>query len=114
VITRRDLSPGYQGTQAIHAAIQFGMEYPDIHKHWFEKSNYLGFLSVNTEEDLMILSRKAMMLEIECSVFREPDIDDEITAIALAPGKRSKKLCSNLKLALKESLPEEHKMTLTK
>jgi hypothetical protein len=114
MITRKDLEPGYQGTMAIHAAIQFGMEHPITNKNWYEKSNYVGFLSVSNEEELLFLSRKAMMLEIECSIYREPDINNEIAAIALAPGKRSKKLCSNLKLALKELSQEEHKMTLTK
>jgi len=38
--------------------------------------------------------------EIKFSIFREPDFDDEITAIALEPGRKSKKLCSKLNLAL--------------
>lgn len=41
------------------------------------------------------------MLEIKLSVFREPDIDNQITAIALEPGTQTKKLCSNIKLALR-------------
>lgn len=98
----------------MHAVIQFGMEYPDIHRHWYEKSNYLGFLSVASQGDLIRLINKAKMLEIECSVFKEPDMDYEITAIALAPGKKSRKLVSNLKLALKEFSQEEPKMILSK
>lgn len=77
------------------------MEHADIHKEWFEKSNYLGFLSVCNEYELLSLAEKALSLGIECSVFREPDIDNQVTAIAFAPGNKSKKLCSNLKLALK-------------
>jgi len=102
VITREDISAGYQGVQSIHAAIQFAMEHPTTNKEWFEKSNYLGFLSVPDEEQLIDLVEKATSLGIECSIFREPDIDNQITAIAIAPGLKSKKLCSNLKLALKE------------
>jgi hypothetical protein len=34
-------------------------------------------------------------------VFREPDINNEITAIAVEPSEKSRKLCSNLPLALK-------------
>ncbi len=88
--------------QSIHAAIQFAMEHPDTNKEWFEKSNYLGFLSVSNEVELLCLAERAAMLGIEYSVFREPDVDNQVTAIAIAPGNKSKKLCSNLKLALKE------------
>lgn len=102
MITRKDISPGYQGVQGMHAAIQFGMEYPTTNKEWFEKSNYLGFLSVPNEEELISLAEKANRLGIECSIFREPDIDNQATAIALAPGNKSKKLCSEFDLALKE------------
>jgi hypothetical protein len=95
------LAAGYQATQAIHAALEFGIQYPDIYREWHQQSNYLGFLSVPNEEELTKLIDKAKMLEIECSIFKEPDIGYQITAIALAPGYKSKKLCSNLKLALR-------------
>lgn len=78
------------------------MEYPEIHKQWFETSNYLGFLSVSNEIELNKLIEKAQSRGIKFSVFREPDIDDQITAIALEPGILSKKLCSNIKLALRD------------
>lgn len=88
--------------QSIHAAVQFGMEHPEVHRVWFEVSNYLGLLSVANELALYQLIDKARELGIKCSVFREPDIGNEITAIALEPGTKAKKLCSNLPLALKE------------
>lgn len=102
VITRQDISAGYQGVQAIHAAMQFAFEHPDINREWFEKSNYVGFLSAANEYELNFLIEKAKENEIAFSVFREPDIGDQITAIALSPGIKSKKLCSKLELALKE------------
>jgi hypothetical protein len=77
------------------------MEHPDCHREWFEKSNYIGFLSVKNEEELINLIERAINFEIKFSIFREPDIDNQITAITLEPGIKSKKLCSNLKLALK-------------
>lgn len=112
VITREDISAGYQGVQSIHAAIQFAMEYPDTNKEWFDKSNYLGFLSVQNEEELLRLAERAHSLGIECSIFREPDIENQATAIAIAPGINSKKICSHLKLTLKE--PKENNMSLGK
>lgn len=88
--------------QAQHALAEFIFQYPEISKEWFQRSNYLGFLSVQNEEDLIKLISKAQEKNIKFSVFREPDIDNQITAIALEPGNKSKKLCANLKLALKE------------
>jgi hypothetical protein len=77
-------------------------DHPDIDREWYSKSNYLGLLSVKTENELMALFRKACQYGIRCSVFREPDIGDQITAIALEPGPMSKRLCSKLPLALKD------------
>jgi Peptidyl-tRNA hydrolase PTH2 len=96
------LELGYQAVQSIHAAIQFKFEHPEISLNWFEKSNYLGLLSVVNEVELIALIEQATEKGIPLSVFREPDIDNQITAIALAPGPQSKKLCSRLPLALKE------------
>ena len=102
LITRSDLKPGYQGVQACHAAFQFCFEHPDFTKEWFEKSNYLGFLSVKNEDELVSLINKAQRYGINFSIFREPDIGNEVTAIALEPSPISKKLCSALPLALSE------------
>jgi len=101
IVTRADIIPGYQAVQGIHAAIQFATEYPEINKEWFEKSNYLGFLSVNNELELFKLIENASKQNIKFSIFREPDINNQITAIALAPGSSTKKLCNKIPLALK-------------
>lgn len=103
MITRSDLEPGYQAVQSGHAAIQYVFEHPECAKNWFENSNYLGFLSVTNEQELISLAERAAEKDIKFSVFREPDIDNQITAIALEPGNKSKKLCCSLKLALSES-----------
>jgi peptidyl-tRNA hydrolase len=85
----------------MHALQQFNIEHIDINRIWYEKSNYLALLSVKNQEDLIKIINKAQNLNIKFSIFREPDINEEITAIALSPGKETKKLCSNIKLALK-------------
>jgi peptidyl-tRNA hydrolase len=97
------MSPGYQGVQSIHAAVQFAFEHPDINKEWFENSNYLGFLSVQNERELNSLIEEAGKKNIKHSIFREPDVDNQITAIALAPGSDTRRLCSRLPLALRGS-----------
>jgi hypothetical protein len=87
--------------QSQHALTEFIFSHPEIAKEWYQKSNYLCFLSVSNEIELKKLIDKASEREIKFSIFREPDIGNEITAITLAPGKLSKKLCSSLPLALK-------------
>jgi len=85
----------------MHALRQFTAEHPEVDQAWFESSNYLGLLSVCNEEELHKLIERAADLGIKHSIFREPDIGDQVTAIALEPSTTSKKLCSGLKLALR-------------
>ncbi len=59
-------------------------------------------LSVADESELLKLIKKADENNIKYSIFFEPDLKYEITAIALEPGLISKKLCSKIKLALKK------------
>jgi hypothetical protein len=61
----------------------------------------LIFLSVPDQKSLIELSNKASVYDIKHTCFNEPDIGNEITAVAFEPGKKSKKLCSRLPLALK-------------
>ena len=102
VVTRRDMSPGYQGVQSMHGAIQFSVDHKEIHKAWFEQSNFLGWLSAKDEGELFELLAKASRKQIKFSIWREPDVDNEITAIAFEPGEASMELCKKLPLALKE------------
>jgi len=84
--------------QSIHAARQFQHEHPEIEKQWFEKSNYVVVLGVSNEIELNQLVNKAKICKIQYSEFREPDLNYSLTAIALEPGRMSRKLCSKLKL----------------
>ena len=102
IITRRDLHPGYQAVQSSHAGIDFQHQHPEISKQWNTKSNYLIILSVENEEQLSLFIKKFKYHNLKTTVFREPDIDNQITAIVVEPGEKSKKLTSNLPLALKE------------
>ncbi len=102
LITRRDISPGYQAVQSCHAMRQFTEEHPEIDKEWFLRSNYLCLLSVKNEDELYDLVGRAKDQGIKVSIFREPDIGNEITAIAIEPGQKSKELTGKLKLALRD------------
>lgn len=62
-------------------------------------SNYICILEAANEAELHLFIDRAIKKNILYSIFREPDLNDAITAIALAPGNNSKKICSRLKLA---------------
>lgn len=96
------MSPGQQSVQSCHAAIAFMEEYKITANEWYSKSNYLGLLSVKTENELKALINKASLLNIKHSIFREPDIDNQITAVCLEPGAKTKRICSKIPLALKD------------
>lgn len=102
LVTRRDLSPGYQAVQSCHALRQFIADHPDIDAEWFTKSNYLALLSVEDETELMRLLVAADDMGIRWSAFREPDVGGAITAIAIEPHPKAVELCKKLPLALKD------------
>jgi peptidyl-tRNA hydrolase len=89
--------------QAVHAAFHFLHDHPSVVRPWLLKSNYLVIVSVPNEDALLDLISEAARRGIERTAVREPDIDDEATAVALAPGDAARKLCANLPLALRES-----------
>ena len=101
LVTRRDMSAGYQAVQSCHAIRQFTAEHPEIDDEWFKKSNYLALLSVENEIELMKLITSAHDQGLRWSAFREPDVGGAITAIAIEPNLKTVNLCKDLPLALK-------------
>lgn len=101
-MVRRDLHPGSQAAQLVHAAILFQKEFPSIQDFWYNISNYVALLSVENEQSLKNLSLKANIRNIKNSSFCEPDRDNELTAISLEPCEDACKLVSSLPLAFKE------------
>lgn len=95
------MTPGYQMTMVSHSNIQFIFEHPQISKEWY-KDPYLAVLSTKDENSLKDIIKKAEAKGIKYSVFREPDIDNQITAITLEPSDATRRLTSSLPLALKE------------
>jgi len=87
--------------QSCHAAVDFQYQHPILAKEWNTNSNYLIILSVENEDMLKRYIYKFNKAELFHTIFREPDIDNEITAICVQPSEKSKKLTSNLSLALK-------------
>lgn len=84
---------------------QFSVTNPSLVRDWHNNSNYLVIVAVPDEDTLRELSLKALALGIPSAPVSEPDLDDQMTAIALAPGEKSGKLCANFPLALREMVP---------
>ena len=84
-----------------HSVVQFIFEHPEISKKWF-KEPYLAHLSVENETELKNLMAKLSKLNITYSVFREPDINNQITSITIEPSDKTRRMVSNLPLMLKE------------
>lgn len=93
---------GVASTQATHAAIDFQYEHPEIAQKWQRHSNYLALLTTENEETLTALIVKATMRGIKHTIFREPDRDNQITAVAFEPSIEAQKLTSSLPLFGKE------------
>lgn len=97
IVVRSDLSPGQQAVQACHALREFVEQHPFIDRKWFDESNTLVLLEVPDEKTLVRLGIKAQRAGVPFTEFREPDIGNELTAIAVAPSGR--RLCRRLPLA---------------
>jgi peptidyl-tRNA hydrolase len=97
-VGRKDLPLSYQAVQMGHAAIDFQHNHSSIAKDWNQNSNYLVFLSAKDEKHLEVLLQKAEFKGLKTTSFREPDINNELTAITIEPSKITKKLVSNLPL----------------
>lgn len=83
---------------------QFTADYPEIDREWFENSNYLVCLSVQDLPTLTQLFESAKALGLSATGFFEPDLNDELTAIAVAPSDDARRLLSRLPLALKKAI----------
>ena len=116
IITRRDLKPGLQAAQVAHAAFHFTYEHRPLALQWLQESNFLIILSAADEQELKSYGKLAEDLNLPVSWFHEPDINNELTAIAIAPSPVTVELCSDLPLALREYVlgpPEDVTLTYT-
>lgn len=102
IVTRRDLAPGYQLVQTAHAIADLAISFPKEFQQWHSSSNYLACLSVKDEQSLQALASKLVSENIKHVTFREPDLENQITAISIEPTEMTRKICSSFPLALKE------------
>lgn len=102
VVVRRDLKPGQQMAQALHAAFSFSVQNPDLTSDWHDISNYIVVLSVKDQDELKKLIQKCWDSKLIFTAFREPDLNNDFTAICIEPSDETARITSSLPLAFKE------------
>lgn len=98
LITHEGLSVGQSFAQLIHVFREFINDYPDVEREWFSVSNYIVVLRVKSSKELESLLQHATLNNVKTSQFYEPDFNNELTAIAIEPGKNSERLCKGIPL----------------
>jgi hypothetical protein len=81
IIVRNDLRPGLQLAQSVHALAAFERAFPERYRAWVTGANNIVCLQVPNEAALQAL------LDIndgEAVGFHEPDVGDQLTAIAVS------------------------------
>lgn len=99
--------------QSTHAVVNFIFEHPSRAGPWFSNSNYLVQLEVEDEKALYKLIQKLDYHQLYYTVFREPDMDNKITAIAIEPSPLTQKVVAKIPLLFKYeqtnfSIPENN------
>lgn len=103
VVTRFDLTPGQKVVQAVHAAVDFVFQHPNRAGPWHEQSNYVAILCVWDEKELLALAERCKARLLDFTIFREPDLDNSVTAIAIEPSPETHKLTGKLPLLFKNT-----------
>ena len=80
VLVRNDLPAPYRMVQGGHALAQFMLEHDSATEEW--KNSYLIYLGVKNLKELLKWSEKLSWRSKPHSVFREPDLGFETTALA--------------------------------
>ena len=102
IVTRKDLSAGYQLVQSAHSLAEFAHQYSDQFNDWKRDSNYLISLSIDNEEKLKDLYDKLKWHGAHVVAFYEPDIDNQMTSICYYGTPEMRKHTQKLDLALSE------------
>jgi len=85
VVTRADLVPGIQACQAVHAAFDFAVAFPELTRTWHGASNTLVIVTVRAELELAWLCHDAAAAGYKLARVHEPDLAGALTAAALEP-----------------------------
>lgn len=83
IVTRDDISPGYQLVQSVHSLANFAIEHFDVFRDWQQGTNTLVCLSVADEPTLEKLYKKLQVYGVPITPFREPDVDNQLTSFCV-------------------------------
>lgn len=103
VVTRSDISPGYQLVQANHATADFAYEHPEMFKEWKESTNTIITLQIENEDSLVKLYDELYERGSVLTLFREPDIQNQATSLCALGTPEVKRKVSKLKLSLQNN-----------
>lgn len=102
IVTRSDIPIGFASAQCAHAAFIFARDRWNEAAPWLRDSQWLVIVTVPDEMQLEDLSSRAHLTGLIQSRWHEPDRDNELTAVTLAPGRGARLLCANLPLLGRE------------
>lgn len=89
---RADIPPADQAVQSLHAAVQYAIQYPDVTKDWHKTSQTVVLLAVPDEKYLQLHGER-LELDHPVAWFREPDLGNQLTAVAcVCDGRKLTKL----------------------
>lgn len=108
IITRSDISEGYQVVQSTHSIADFAFEFPQTFSKWKKESNSIICLSVKDEFELKKIYHKYKNLT-DSVIFFEPDVD-QFTSVCLYGESQIRKSLSHLPLALKNKTNQDEKV----
>ena len=80
ILVRKDLSTPQQAVQSCHAAIEAALSFGRLPDH-----PSVIICGIDSEAKLLNAQNKLTLAGIKCHSFREPDIDNQLTAIACEP-----------------------------
>jgi hypothetical protein len=96
VLVRNDLSKSQQGVQGGHALAQFMLDYPDLAQEWNNRTIVYLKADFQVVESLEKILPDNVLID-GISSFKEPDIGDQLTAIAVY-GDGAEEYFANFKL----------------
>jgi hypothetical protein len=97
IITRDDISNGYKSVQSTHSIAEFAYFFREEFEKWKQESNSIICLSVKNEQELLKLFNN-FKDSTPTILFREPDVNNEITSICLLGKENVRKRLKHLPL----------------
>ena len=80
ILLRKNLTPSYRACQGGHALAAFMLKHPVQAQEW--GNHTLIYLQTNNEEELVGWGERLTYKGVTWERFREPDLDNQLTAIA--------------------------------